>query len=94
MSATAARNRVGGRAIRGAAPFSGPGRASQFPYAWCCVIPHPLRSSLPAQHPQPWFHGQTVPHFGNLDAIVRAPAEFVYELNRRPSIGEDTDRSH
>jgi hypothetical protein len=44
--------------------------------------------------PQPWFHGQTVPHFGNLDSIVRGPAEFVYELNRHPSIGEDTDRSH
>ena len=56
MAVTAPRNRVGGRATRGAAPFSGPGGASQFPDAWCCVIPHPLRSSVPAQHPS---HGST-----------------------------------
>ena len=37
MTGTAPRNRAGGRAIRGAAQFSGLGVASQFPDAWCCV---------------------------------------------------------
>ena len=64
MTGTAPRNRVGGRAIRGAAPFSGPGVASQFPDAWCCVVPHPLRSSVPAQHPNQGSTGRRPPFLG------------------------------